>query len=47
MTMYYGGDAVDVAIMVLLCARWYRTSGRRIRADAGVPSAAVTSGSAR
>ena len=29
MVMYYGGDAVDVAIMVLLCARWYRTTGRR------------------
>ena len=31
MVMYYGGDAVDVAIMVLLCARWYRIAGRRRR----------------
>ena len=39
MIMYYGGDAVDVAIMVLLCGRWYRSSGRRIRVGAGVPTA--------
>ncbi len=24
MLMYYGGDAVDLALIVLLCARWYR-----------------------
>jgi len=35
MVMYYGGDAVDLALAVLVCARWYRrtrpraTSGRR------------------
>ena len=43
MVMYYGGDAVDVAIMVLLCARWYRTTGRRIRA-AHVSAAATLGG---
>jgi len=37
MIMYYGGDAVDVAIMVLLCAHWYRASGRR--RGARVPAA--------
>ena len=25
MLMYYGGDAVDVMLMVLLCARWFRS----------------------
>ena len=28
MIMYYGGDAVDLAIIVLLCAGWYRTHRR-------------------
>jgi len=32
--MYYGGDVIDAAIMVLLCARWY-AAGRPAR-DAGV-----------
>jgi putative membrane protein len=27
--MFYGGDAVDLVLMVLLCAEWYRVSGRR------------------
>jgi putative membrane protein len=27
--MYYGGDVVDVALMVLLAAGWYRAVGRR------------------
>jgi len=31
MIMYYGGDAVDVAIMVVLGARWYRVSRPRLR----------------
>jgi len=30
--MYYGGDAVDLVLIVLLCAEWYRTSGRRLPA---------------
>ena len=29
MIMYYGGDVVDVILMVLLGTRWYRSSGRR------------------
>lgn len=29
MAMYYGGDAVDLALIVLLCARWYRSSRPR------------------
>jgi putative membrane protein len=29
--MYYGGDAVSVVLVVLLCAEWYRHSGRRRR----------------
>lgn len=34
MIMYYGGDAVDLILMVLLCARWYRDYERvtRLRA---------------
>lgn len=30
MVMYYGGDAVDLALAVILCARWYRAVGRRL-----------------
>jgi putative membrane protein len=30
--MYYGGDLVDLALMVLLGAEWYRESGRRLHA---------------
>ena len=30
--MYYGGGAVEAAIMVLFCARWYRAAGRRMAA---------------
>ncbi|RUR03090.1 cytochrome c oxidase assembly protein [Labedella endophytica] len=28
--MYYGGDAIDAAIIVILCAQWYRRAGRRL-----------------
>lgn len=28
--MFYGGDAVDLALMLLLCAQWYRASGREL-----------------
>ena len=31
MIMYYGGDAVDVAILVVLGARWYRVTRPRLR----------------
>ncbi len=31
MIMYYGGDVIDVAIMVVLGARWYRVSRPRFR----------------
>jgi putative membrane protein len=27
--MYYGGDAVDLVLIVLLCGRWYRARPRR------------------
>lgn len=27
--MFYGGDAVDFVLIVLLCAEWYRATGRR------------------
>lgn len=26
--MFYGGDAVDLVLIVLLCAEWYRVTGR-------------------
>ncbi len=43
MVMYYGGDAVDLAIIVLLWARWYRsTSGARSRAGRWLRPAART-----
>lgn len=29
--MFYGGDAVDVVLIVLLCAEWYRVTGRLLR----------------
>lgn len=32
--MFYGGDLVDLALMVLLCAEWYRVSGRRLTPSA-------------
>jgi putative membrane protein len=33
--MYYAGDAVDVTILTILCARWYRHAGRRLSAPLG------------
>lgn len=30
MVMYYGGDLVDLVIMVILCLGWYRATGRRL-----------------
>jgi putative membrane protein len=35
MIMYYGGDAVDVALMMILCAGWYRVRARRPLRSAG------------
>lgn len=29
--MYYAGDVVDVTIITILCAQWYRAAGRSIR----------------
>lgn len=28
--MYYGGAAIEVAIVVIFCAQWYRAAGRRL-----------------
>jgi putative membrane protein len=33
LVMYYGGDAVDLALAVLVCARWYRRSAPRGQAS--------------
>lgn len=30
MVMYYGGDAVELVVMIVLGAGWYRTAGRRL-----------------
>ncbi|OCG72882.1 cytochrome c oxidase assembly protein [Microbacterium sediminis] len=38
--MYYGGDAVEFAIIMLLWAQWYRTTGRGLRGT-GTPGAAA------
>lgn len=37
--MFYGGDAVDFVLIVLLCAEWYRATGRRRQAvpASGIP----------
>lgn len=38
--MYYGGAAIEVAIVIIFCARWYRAAGRRLsRRAAGAPRA--------
>ncbi len=34
--MFYGGDTVDFVIIVLLCAEWYRATGRRLQTAAGL-----------
>lgn len=30
--MFYGGDAVELVLLVLLCTEWYRATGRRLPA---------------
>jgi putative membrane protein len=32
MIMYYGGDAIHLVLIVMLCAGWYRLAGRRLPA---------------
>lgn len=39
--MYYGGDVVEFAIMLLLWVQWYRATGRGLR-DTGVPRVGAT-----
>ena len=39
MLMFTAGDLVDAAIVAILCAQWYRESGRTLR-RAGVVAAA-------
>lgn len=36
--MFYGGDAVDFVLIVLLCAQWYRATGRRLHTVAAAAS---------
>ncbi|MFT2817156.1 cytochrome c oxidase assembly protein [Leifsonia sp. A12D58] len=31
MLMYYAGDLIDIVIITILCARWYRDAGRDLR----------------
>lgn len=42
MLMYYAGDVVDVAIITILCAQWYRRSGRKLRGRQGVAPLAAS-----
>lgn len=35
-TMYYVGGVVELAIVVVFCAQWYRASGRRLEREAAV-----------
>jgi putative membrane protein len=37
MLMYYWGDLIDVAIITVLCAQWYRQAGRKL----GAPTVAL------
>lgn len=37
--MFYGGDVVDFVLIVLLCAQWYRVTGRRLHTT---PATAAT-----
>ncbi|RZI93997.1 MAG: cytochrome c oxidase assembly protein [Microbacterium sp.] len=36
--MYYAGDAIDLTILLVLCARWYRHAGRKLPDPARVSS---------
>ncbi|MEU5665040.1 cytochrome c oxidase assembly protein [Streptomyces longwoodensis] len=46
--MYYGGDAVEVALALVLAVGWYRAAGRRLRrAGAPVPGRRLPAGQAR
>jgi putative membrane protein len=42
MLMYYGGDAVDLALAVLVCARWYRRAGARTMVPTRQPPVRAT-----
>jgi len=47
MLMYYGGDVIELALAVVLCAQWYRTTGRQLTRLDPAPSktpAAVSDG---
>ncbi|GGU32793.1 hypothetical protein GCM10010244_68890 [Streptomyces coeruleorubidus] len=33
--MYYGGDAVEIALALLLASQWYRAQGRSLRSHRG------------
>lgn len=37
--MYYGGDAVDLVLVILLCGQWYRAARPRPAAPAPLPGA--------
>lgn len=43
MIMYYGGDVVEVALLVVLCTGWYR-SRKRLSYPARIPSASGSPG---
>jgi putative membrane protein len=45
--MYYGGDVVEAALLVVLLAQWYRASGRRLRGIDGVPASLAASSGVR
>lgn len=38
MLMYYGGDAVDIIIIIILCYQWYQSSGRRVDSRRSMPT---------
>lgn len=45
--MYYGGDAVELALAVAMAAAWYRASGRRYRACSQPAAAGSVTGDRR
>ncbi|MGW3987396.1 cytochrome c oxidase assembly protein [Streptomyces sp. NPDC004830] len=39
--MYYGGDAVEIVLALVLASQWYRARGRSFRTDRGTRQAAA------
>jgi putative membrane protein len=40
MLMYYGGDVIELGLAIVLCAQWYRATGRQLSRPGTGPGAA-------